>query len=104
MNKEFEENGFIIVRNFFTNELIKTLTDYLSLKYQVSKYIDHKKNSLNNDIGESYTYYGDVLCESILLSHGQKICNLLKLDLSPTYSYARVYERGDRLVDRKSVV
>jgi len=105
MSKEFKENGFVVVRNFFSKELINIATEYFKLNYQVSKFKKETKSSLEWDTGSSYIYYGDVLCESILLSHGQKISNFLGFNLSPTYAFARIYEKGDVLiphVDRKS--
>jgi len=105
MSKEFKENGFVVVKNFFSKELINIATEYFKLKYQVSKFKKEYKSSIDYDVSSSYVYYGDALCESILLSYGKKISTFLGLTLSPTYAFARIYEKGDLLiphVDRKS--
>jgi len=100
MNNEFETNGYCVVRNFFSKDFINTVANYYKLKYQVTKYLGEKKVVLgvNSEFVSGYRYYADTLCESILLSHGQKISEILGLNISPTYTLARIYEEGDKLL------
>ena len=101
MNQEFEKNGFIVVRNFFSSETIQITKQYMDIRYNVAKFTNQDKSVVTSDVAESYAFYGDTLCESILLNHGQKISNLLGLNLSPTYAFARAYEKGDTLIPHK---
>jgi hypothetical protein len=103
MNHEFEKNGYYVARNFFSKELISIAADYFAIKYNVAKFSNDEKSSIVNhsDVADSYTFYNDTLCESILLASGQKISNLLKLNIAPTYTYARIYEEGDVLVPHR---
>jgi len=102
MNYEFEKNGYYVSRNFFSKELINIAKEYFELKYRVAKFYKEKKVlTTEGDVADSYCFYGDTLCESILLASGQKISNLLKLNIAPTYTYARIYEEGDVLVPHR---
>ena len=52
MSKEFKENGFVVVKNFFSKELINIATEYFKLKYQVSKFKKEYK-SLEDKLKEA---------------------------------------------------
>ena len=112
MHSEFEKNGFLIIRNFFDETTVNLLQSYFNIKLTSINYNEyerckHKKFTFEDgDVASSsFVYYADHLIESISLNNIKKISNLLGLNLSPTYSFARIYEKGNYLiphVDRSS--
>jgi hypothetical protein len=108
MHPEFDKKGYLVARNFFDDTTIALTQTYFDFKYRYINYSEENRREANKvkldptgrdgDIASSFTFYGDLLTESIHLNYGQKTCELLGADLSPTYSYARIYEKGDVLV------
>ena len=100
MNIDFEKNGYIVVRNFFSEETIDILSTYFDLKYRVIQsddYLRHEYTSSSSDVANGLRFSNDYLTESILLLYGDKMSKVLELDLIPTYTYARIYEQGNTL-------
>ena len=101
MNQEFEHNGYFVVRDFFDNTTVKLMSTYFDIKRRL---IEHGDKSIRystidkGDFTNSYVLYADHLTESIMFNYGQKVCNQLGLNLSPTYTYARIYETGQSLL------
>jgi hypothetical protein len=112
MHPDFEKNGYIIARNFFDETTIALLQIYFDLKYRVINYSEQNRMEAvrsyiqaGEDVATSFTFYSDYLTESIQLKYGQKASNIVKMRLSPTYTYARIYEKNNFLiphVDRPS--
>jgi len=101
MNKEFEENGYFVVKDFFDKTTINLLSTYFDIKYKIIKYENNRSNFSTiegGDFANSYIFYADHLTESVLLKNGQKISNLLGKNLIPTYTFARIYETGQPLL------
>lgn len=112
MHPDFEKNGYMVARNFFDDTTIKLASVYFDLKYRLINFSDEEKNKVkrsqitpDGDIASSYSFYSDHLTESIHLNYGQLASSIVHMNLSPTYTYARIYEKNDRLephVDRPS--
>jgi len=113
MHPDYKNNGYLVFRNFFDETTIKLAATYFDFKYRLLNFNEYEKSitgrTTEQDVLEgkavaaSYSYYGDQLLESIQLNYGQKACNSLRMQLSPTYSFARIYEKGSHLkphVDR----
>ena len=104
MHPDFEKNGFLIARNFFNETTVRLMQSYFNIKLTSINYNEEERSKHgfttieDGDVTTSFTYYADHLVESISLNHGQKISTLLGLNLSPTYSFARIYEKGSRLI------
>lgn len=111
MHIDFEKNGYFVVREFFDETTVLLMQTYWDLKWQqinfseeTKKEYNHssKKNDILNendsDVGYSYNFYSDGLMEAIELAYGQKACSNLKADLSPTYTFTRIYEKGSPLI------
>ena len=109
MHPDFEKNGYMVVRDFFDETTVDILGKYFNMKYKVyledeltrrsteiSKFEKHSK--LSSDVAESLNYFGDTLAETILLKFGHKVCSVLQEDLSPTYTFTRIYEKGAKLI------
>ena len=100
MNIDFENSGYLVVRNFFSEETIDILSTYFDLKYRVIQSIDslrREHSSPSEDVANGLRFSNDYLTESVLLLYGDKMSKVLELDLIPTYTYARIYEQGNTL-------
>ena len=51
----------------------------------------------DEQVPNTYSHYGDVGMESLLLAVQPKMEKLTGLKLNPTYSYVRIYKMGDIL-------
>ncbi len=115
MHPDFEKNGYLVARNFFDNTAVALMQTYFDFKYRIINYSEDNRKKANKgkldptrrngDIASGFNFYGDLLTEAVHLNYGQKVCDLIKMDLSPTYSYTRIYEKGDVLLphfDRQS--
>ena len=103
----FKKNRYKVVRNAIPIEVASFVHDYFLNKKQVHRIFKDTKyiSPFNIDWGKSgddqcpnsYSHYGDLAMETILDTLTPKLSKITKLDLSPTYSYARIYERGATL-------
>lgn len=103
MNKTFEDNGYLIARNFFSKEAVEIMSAYFSLKYNVLNYNRAERQQIQTtidkgDVANSLGYYGDGLTESIMLIYGNDFSKLLDEEVVPTYTYTRIYEKGALLL------
>ena len=100
-----------VIKNAISKELADFCYQYFCNKRAVARlFFDEKYISqLNTDWGvwndqqipDTYSHYGDVVMETLL----QKLKPLMeketKLKLNETYSYARIYKKGDELKRHK---
>ena len=100
-----------VIKNAISEELADFCYQYFCNKRAVARlFFDEKYISqLNTDWGvwndqqipDTYSHYGDVVMETLL----QKLKPLMeketKLKLNETYSYARIYKKGDELKRHK---
>lgn len=111
MHIDFENNGYLVVRNFFDDTTVQLMQTYWDLKWRLINFNDEERASTPHsvkigeeltkfdvDVGFSFNFYSDHLMESIILNYGQKACNVLRAVLSPTYTYTRIYEKGAALI------
>jgi len=103
MHPSFKKNGYLVVRNFFDNSTVTLLQSYFDFKVRGINIKEARSNLdyrtiKTGDVADSFVYYGDHLIESLSLIHGQRMCNILNLSLSPTYTLARIYEKGSKLI------
>ena len=96
----FKKNRYQVVRNAIPIEVASFVHDYFLNKKQVHRIFKDTKyiSPFNIDWGKSgddqcpnsYSHYGDLAMETILDTLTPKLSKITKLDLSPTYSYARI--------------
>jgi len=106
----FQQDRFSIVRQAVNPELIHFICSYFMMKRQAVDFM--YKNGVVQEsplmgswqdiqVPGAYSHYADMVMETLLL----KVLPVLKrtsgLDLVPTYSYARVYEKGHILARHK---
>lgn len=104
MNERLEENGYVVIRNFIDKEDIRTLQIYYDLLYnrvmsgfEPENYKKSKTTDSPLEIADSHSFYADLLVEALSIKYGQKLCSATGLDLSPTYTYSRIYSKNDKL-------
>tara|TARA_R110000868_G_C10633938_1_gene743453 strand:+ start:57 stop:707 length:651 start_codon:yes stop_codon:yes gene_type:complete len=103
MINELNEKGFIVIRNFFVEDVVELSHNYLRFKYnkiqRFEKLRELARTTISrNDPGDGYSFYTDDYTESLLLNSQKKLEKFLRVSLFPTYSFCRIYERGNSLV------
>lgn len=107
----FKKNKFVVIKKAVSKELSEFTSNYFMLRRQVSKtlldtrYISPFADEWGiwNDemIPGTFSYYGDVAMETLLV----KLLPLMEkhtgLKLNPNYAYARIYKKGDSLYRHK---
>lgn len=111
----FKENKYVVVRNFLEQDKCLLLYEYVksqavrqSLKYTYNPDICHQGwdgTFLDSQTPGVYSHYGDPLFDSLLNLSNDNIISCTGLNLTPQYSYYRLYETESELkmhVDRYS--
>ena len=94
---EFQQNSCVLIKGFLDPQSVGIMSRYM--EYALKR--DHFNSG---DDPESTTYkYADPLAETILYNSREEFEEITGLSLHPTYSFSRVYMKGDELkphVDR----
>jgi len=108
MHPDFEKNGYLVARSFFDDTTIALMQTYFDFKYRIINYSQENRQAAeksamapvdeHGDVASSFSFYSDHLVESIQLNYGQKASELARMKLSPSYTYTRIYEKGDWLM------
>jgi hypothetical protein len=87
-----KKQGYIIIRNFIDKDFAKFIESYFftRIKSGISELGDTQASN-------SYCIYGDPLMDTILNNAKEEIGKIIGFKLLPTYSYTRLYGRGDEL-------
>jgi hypothetical protein len=107
----FKKNKYQVIKGAVSKELADFCYQYFLNKRAVARYLFDKKYisqfteyfGVWNDqqIPETYSHYADIVMETLL----QKVKPIMekesKVKLSETYSYARIYKKGDELKRHK---
>lgn len=115
MNKDFKKNKYCLVKKVLSDEIINFMFDYLIQKRTVAKILFFKNyispfEKMHGTFGDpqvkdAYSIYGDVAVDLMLLKLQKIMEKNTGKKLYPTYSYSRVYKKGNVLekhVDRPS--
>jgi len=102
---------FKVIKNAISEELADFCYQYFCNKRAVARlFFDEKYISqVNTDWGvwndqqipETYSHYGDMVMETLLQNLKPLMEKETKLKLNETYSYARIYKKGDELKRHK---
>lgn len=100
----FSKNGYEVVRNVISDELLENLKIQFDMMKNVQFFITSQKN--NYAFGDyqspnSFSVYGASFSESLAIQLKDKISEVVNLDLYPTYTYARIYYNGATLNPHK---
>lgn len=107
----FKKNNYCVIKKVIDGKLSFFLYNYLLIKKRVAntlftnKYISPLENIhgifTDYQVPGSYSIYGDVAMETLLAGIHPIMEQQTKLKLFPTYSYARVYSKGNELKRHK---
>jgi len=102
---------YIVLKEAIPKELALFIYNYFLIKRQVAqtlfecRYISPKETIFGswNDVmvPNTYSHYADIVMETLLLKLQPLMEKTTKLKLNPTYSYARIYKKGDTLFRHK---
>ena len=105
------KNNYKIIRQVISKELTDFVYSYFLMKRNVARkmYDDRYISQSNYDYGrwneeqipETYSHYADIAMETLLQNLQPKMEEETGLKLTPTYSYARIYKKGDVLERHK---
>jgi len=103
----FKKNKYQVIRNAISKELANLAYNYLKLSaeadhWMITNKITHERNPLignfkDRQVPGSYSRYSDRLMETLLVKVIPIMKDKTKLDLIPTYSYTRLYRKGNIL-------
>ena len=99
-------NKFQVIKNAVPYELANFIFNYFLLKRDAVDFM--YKNNITYDNGmlgtwtdkqvpNTYSHYADMVMETLLMKVLPKMQQETGLELIPTYSYARIYKKGDIL-------
>ena len=111
MKTRFKKNNFLVIKEAIDPKVANFVYNYFLMKRQVSRtmfdtrYISPFTTEWGvwNDeqVPNTYSNYGDTAMETLLLAVQPKMEKLTGIKLNPTYSYARIYKKGDVLERHK---
>ena len=107
----FKKNKYQIIRQAIPKDLANFVMNYFLLQqdavaYMLKNNIINKHNPLignweDEQVPNAYSKYGDWVMETLLQYVRPIMKEKTKLDLIPTYSYARIYNKGNILKRHK---
>jgi len=107
----FNKNKYTILKNAISPELAKFVKDYFLLKRKVAETLFNERyiSQFTTEFGvwndpqvpDTYSHYADIAMETLLEWVKPVMEKHTKLKLIPTYSYARIYKKGDVLKRHK---
>tara|TARA_Y100001951_G_C11295945_1_gene275644 strand:- start:2240 stop:2848 length:609 start_codon:yes stop_codon:yes gene_type:complete len=108
---QFDQKGYTVVRSALNKTISTFVYDYFMMKRMVfstllsTGYVS-KTSQLwgtfdDAQVPDTYSHYGDICMEMLLTKLQEKMEAETELELVPTYSYARIYKKGDILKKHK---
>ena len=107
----FKKNKYVVLKNIISKELAYFVYKYFSNKRKVARFLFDQKYlspfteyyGVWNDkqVPNTYSHYSDIAMETLLQQVKPIMEKNTKLKLSETYSYARIYKKGDVLARHK---
>jgi len=105
------KNNYKVIKQAISKELADFVYSYFLTKRQVARvfFDDRYISPFNNDWGvwndpqvpETYSHYSDIAMETLLEKLTEPMSKETGLNLIATYSYARIYKKGDVLKRHK---
>ena len=107
----FKKKKYIIIKNVISKDLADFIYKYFLLKRRVaqtlfetrfiSPFTDYFGVWTDEQVPNTYSHYGDIAMETLLVKIHPIMQKLTDLKLTPNYSYARIYKKGDILKRHK---
>ena len=105
------KNNYKVIKQAISKELADFVYSYFLTKRKVARvfFDDRYISPFNNDWGvwndpqvpDTYSHYSDIAMETLLEKLVEPMSKETGLNLIPTYSYARIYKKGDVLKRHK---
>ena len=91
-----------IVRKAVNKQTLELIKDTLVMLKDINYYIANvpvsNQNYFRNDCPNSFPFFGNLLCESLLINLQPLVEKTVGKKLYPTYSYGRIYWTGSSLI------
>jgi hypothetical protein len=109
----FKKNKYTVIRQAISKDLASFIANYFSMQKQVydtcraARYFSPFETILgyyedkNEQIPDTYSPYGNIAMETLLLKCQPGMEKATGLKLYPAYTYARIYKKGDELKRHK---
>jgi hypothetical protein len=107
----FKKKKYIIIKKAISEEMSDFIYKYFLLKRRVAetlfneRYISPLETMFGTwedpQVPNTYSHYGDIVMETLLVKLHPLMQEITKLKLSPNYSYARIYKKNDILKRHK---
>jgi hypothetical protein len=107
----FKKNKYTVIKQAISKDLAAFVANYFNMQKQVldtcrqARYFSPFENILgtydDEQIPNTYSHYADIAMETLLLKCQPKMEEVTGLKLYPSYSYARIYKKGDELKRHK---
>lgn len=106
----FKKNKYVVIKKAISKDLALFLYNYFMMQKQVydtcrqSRYISQFETLLgyyeapNEQIPNTYSHYSNIAFETLMLKLQPLMEKTTGLKLTPNYTYARIYKKGDELV------
>ena len=103
-------NKYHVIKNAVSYELANFIFNYFLLKRDAVNFMYRNNITYDNgmlgtwtdqQIPNTYSHYADFAMETLLVKMLPVMAKETGLDLIPTYSYARIYKKGDELKRHK---
>lgn len=107
MKATFNKKHFIVLRGVIDPKVAEFVYNYFLMKRQVARtlfdtrfispFTNYFGTWSDEQVPNTYSHYGDIAMETLLLAVQPKMEKATGLKLNPTYAYARIYKKGDIL-------
>ncbi len=107
----FKRKKYLVIRKVITKDMANFIYRYFSMKRRVArKFLDDRYISpfeegwgmwKDSQAPNTYSHYADLVMETLLEKVRPRMEKETKLKLISTYSYARIYKKGDVLKRHK---
>jgi len=107
----FQKDNYLVIKKAISKELANFLYNYFSIKKDVahtvlhsgfvSPYTEYFGHWNDSQVPGSFSHYADIAMDSLLLKVQPIMEQHTKIKLIPTYSYARMYVKGNELKRHK---
>ena len=107
----FKRKKYLVIKKAITRDMANFIFGYFMMKRRVTKkFLDDRYISpfeegwgtwTDKQIPNTYSHYADLVMEALLEKVRPRMEKETKLKLIPTYSYARIYKKGDILKRHK---
>jgi hypothetical protein len=92
----FKREGYFIIREFLKPDFVNFIQQYFFTRINAGQSILGDSQAPN-----SYLFYGDPLMDTILGESCEKLSKISEYKLLPTYTYTRLYGKGDELIKHR---